>query len=382
MNERRKVVIIRNAAKTDFGGGEKVPVYIAREVAKASDLKPIILSGSDKLIEFAKNQSVECKKSWWWSRQNWSGAKALLLPIYLLWQATLYLYYIVMFIKLRPIVVNIQSKDDFIAGTLAAKTLGIRVLWSDYADLKHIFLNYTIWYKNPIGKMVYYSARFAEKIITVSEEDKRLISVHIPDGVVKDKLYTIYYGAFDSYREVSKNKTFTFISSSRIVTDKGIGELIDAFNMFQKKHSNSELHILGDGPERRRFQRIAKTNPSIKFFGHQPDPFGYISKSHVFILATYHEGFSIALVEACMLEMPIIATKVGGNPEIISNRKTGLLIPIKNAAALCEAMELFFKDKNLRDDMANNARTLYIEKFQFDKIINEKIIPLYKGLDI
>jgi glycosyltransferase involved in cell wall biosynthesis len=366
----------------DFGGGERVPVFIAREVANSSNLHPIIFSRSEKLLDFAKENAVTYKKTWWWSRQNWNGWRVTFTPIYTLWQVILFFYYLSLFIRYRPVVVHLQSKDDFIAGTFAARILGIKVLWSDYADLKHIFMNYKVWYKNPIGKMVYFAAHFTNKIIVVSKEDRRLISVHIPDGSIKNKMSVIYNGSFDSHAEsrVKKNEKFTFVSSSRIVTDKGVGELIEAFNKFHKAHSNTELHILGDGPERNNFENIAKTNTAIKFLGYKPNPLDYVSRAHVFIIPTYHEGFSIALVEACMLGMPIIATDVGGNPEIIQDKKTGLLINTKDSDDLCKAMEELYINTKLRLAVGKNARAEYVKKFNFTTIIKQQFLPLYRGV--
>jgi glycosyltransferase involved in cell wall biosynthesis len=286
-----------------------------------------------------------------------------------------------LFIKYQPVAVHLQSKDDFIAGTFAARVLGIKVLWSDYADLKHIFMNHKIWYKNPIGKMVYFAAHFTNKIIVVSKEDLRLISLHIPNGPVRNKMTVIYNGSFDSYKKISKNKEFTFISSSRIVTDKGIAELINAFNQLNKIHPDTKLHILGDGPEREFFENKAKSNSAITFFGHQPNPLDYVSKAHVFIIPTYHEGFSIALVEACMLGMPIIATDVGGNPEIIQHNKTGLLVKVKDSGDLFKAMKTLYTNEDLRLLIGKNARHEYTDKFNFDTIIKEQFIPLYESVD-
>lgn len=376
---RKTVISIRNAMAYDFGGGERVPVFIAREVANSSDLHPIVFSRSEKLLSFAKDNNVPCMKTWWWSRQNWSGKRALLIPIYVGWQVILYFYYLILFAKYQPTSVHLQSKDDFIAGTFAARTLGVTVFWSDYADLKHIFLNHKVWFKNPVGKMVYFAARFASKIIVVSKEDLRLISLNIPGGLVKDKMSVIYNGSFDTPKSVRRNEKFTFVSSSRIVTDKGIGELIEAFKKIHKIHPDTELHLLGDGPEREAFENKAKANKSIIFFGHISNPLNYVAKSHVFIIPTYHEGFSIALVEACMLGMPIIATEVGGNPEIIQHKKTGLLVKAKDSDDLFKAMEELYINTDLRLTIGKNARNKYLDEFNFQTIIKNHFIPLYKG---
>lgn len=240
-------------------------------------------------------------------------------------------------------------------------------------------MNHRVWYKNPVGKLVYFAAHFTETIVVVSNEDKKLISVHLPDGAVKEKMQVIYNGAFDTYKKTEKNKVFTFVSSSRIVTDKGIKELIEAFNAFHVKHPESNLHILGDGPERGVFESQAKLNPAITFFGHQTKPLEYVGKAHVFIIPTYHEGFSVALVEACMLGMPIIATSVGGNGEIIHDMETGLLVPVRDSVALYGAMERLYSDTPLRIRLGQQARAQYLDSFVFDRIVKERFIPLYEA---
>jgi glycosyltransferase involved in cell wall biosynthesis len=378
--QKSVVISIRNASKTDFGGGEKVPIYIAREVMKhTKNIKVIVCSHSDKLLDFANDEAIPHMKTWWWSKQNWSGKKALLFPVYFVWQLILTVYYTVLFIRLNPTVVHLQSKDDFIAGTIAAKLTGARVFWSDYADLKHIWKNHKIWYKNPIGKLVYFVARFAETIIVVSHEDKRLILENMPGNSIASKMTIIYNGAFDTYQEVPKNKVFTIVSASRLVVDKGIGELIEAFIDFHNKHAESQLLILGDGPDKERFVKMGNNMPSIKFLGHQKDTAQYITPSHIFAMPTYHEGFSLALVEACMLRMAIVATSIGGNVEIIENKKTGLLVDVKSSEALEQAFEILHKDTTLREKLAANARKEYSDNFNFKNIIVQHFVPLYKA---
>lgn len=377
---KKLILMIRNAAKDDFGGGERIPVFISKEINNHGEFNAIILSGSEKLSNFANKESVTCIKSWWWSRQNWSGSKVLLIPIYICWQVVLYIYYLFMYIKIKPSIVHIQSKDDFIAGTFAAKTLSIPVIWSDYADLKHIFMNQKIWYKNPIGKMVYFAANFTEKILVVSKEDESLVLNNINSIQIKDKIQIMYYGAFDVYNKIDKYDKFTFVSSSRIVVDKGIGELIDAFNKFNKLHKDTELLIIGEGKDRKRFETLANNNSVIKFLGYKNNPTEIVGKSHVFIIPTYHEGFSIALVEACMLNMPIIATNVGGNPEIIKDKITGLLIKSKDSNDLYRAMVILYEDTKLRKLIGDNARKQYNKNYNLAVIINKDILPIYRRI--
>jgi glycosyltransferase involved in cell wall biosynthesis len=372
------VILVRNAARTDFGGGERVPVFIGREMIGHDRLTPLIFSRSEKLLDFAKSSGVQAKKTWWWSKQNWSGLNALLLPAYVIWQCVLFLYYVSLFARYRPVAVHLQSKDDFIAGTFAARLLRARVIWSDHSDLKHVFKNHQIWYKNLVGKTVYLAAYFTEKIVVVSKEDLRLISEEIPEGPVRKRMEIVYNGAFDSYVPVVKNETFTFISTGRLVRDKGIGELIDAFIKFNSKYSESQLHLLGDGPERSLFEEQAAGHGAIHFYGYQKNPLEFVAKAHIFLLPTYHEGFSLAIVEACMLAMPVIATDVGGNPEIIHDGETGLLVKVKDSDSLFSAMEKLYLDAELRNRLAENARIEYVGNFNYANIIRDNYISFYE----
>ncbi len=374
----KKALIIRNASPTDFGGAERVPVFIAKELLKHK-FEVLVLSRSAKLLAFAKKENVQSKRSFWWARQNWSGPRVFLFPIYLVWQLILFFYYVILFRNERPTVVHLQSKDDFIAGTFAARLLNIPVFWSDYADLKHIFMNHSIWYKNPVGKLVYFAAHFTPKIVVVSKEDLRTVTSLIPNGTVKDRLVVIYNGVFDSYKK--HTKSIDFISTARLVTDKGIKELLEAFASLTKDFPEVTLSIVGDGPESASFKNQAKllNLKGVTFHGHQDNPLEFLEKSRIFILPTYHEGFSIALLEAFMEGLAVVTTNVGGNPEIVDDKQNGLLVPAKNVERLYLAMRELIQNPEIAQNLGRAARKKYMDNFNFEIIIRDKFIPLYEG---
>ncbi len=378
----KTALLIRNAAPQDFGGGERFPVFLAEELEK-QDYKPIILSRSQKLLTFATERGQKTIKSWWWRKQQWSGVNNLLLPAYFVWQAVLYFYYKRLFRSLQPAVVHVQSKDDFISATHAATKLGICVIWTDHADLKHIWQNVQKPYKNTIGKSVLRAAEKAAVITVVSKSEEKLVTDNLPEeSPIRQKITVVYNGVLDTaskYQKLSASNVFTFLVASRLVTDKGIREVIEAFKRLHEKHPSAQLVLIGDGPEAQKFHEEAKDTPAIILKGHQPDPLSFMAKADVFVHPTYHEGFSVALVEASMMSLPIIATNVGGNPEIIHNNETGLLVKIKDTESLFNAMDKIYEDNALRDRLGKAARRQYQDKFQFDRIVKDEFIPLYKG---
>lgn len=376
----KKIFIIRNAAKTDFGGGERFPVFLAMALRDA-DWSAIVVSRSQKLLEFAQKNSITISRGWWWSRQNWSGPRILLTPIYFLWQIVLYFYYVRLFATHKPDVVHIQSKDDFIAGTYAARTLGIRIIWTDHADLKHIWQNLSVRFKNPLGKAVYRAARHTHAITVVSHSEEQLVTNHLPvNAVIRDKIHVVYNGAFDKAADYPARKPgerTRFIVASRLVYDKGIREVIEAFAKLQKESSDVELAIMGDGPDSSQLKTMPNAD-KVTFLGHVGDPLTKLAVADIFIHPTYHEGFSVALVEASMMSLPIIATAVGGNSEIIHDHKTGLLVPAKDSDSLYEAMKALADNPKLRAEYGKAARRQYENSFEFHAIVNQQFIPLYE----
>lgn len=377
----KKIIIIRNAFSYDFGGGERFPVFLAESLAK-QHIESLVISRNNTLLNFAHERGIITQRGWWWSSQRWNGWRIALFPIYIAWQLALYWWYRQLFTKEQPSAVHIQSKDDFIAATYAAKHLGICVVWTDHADLKHVWRNITTPIKNPVGKWVYRAANKADAITVVSESELREVSVHLPaNSAIHKSLTVVYNGCADvlsEYPHTTSNDKTSFIMASRLVTDKGIGEAIEAFKDLHKKYPDTELRIAGDGPEREKFITLAKDTDAIIFMGHQSNPYKVISEGDIFLQPTYHEGFSVVLVEASMLAKPIIATAVGGNVEIIRDKDTGLLVPAKDAKSLATAMEKLYVDAAFRDTLAKNARKQYEDRFVFDAIVKEGFIPLYE----
>lgn len=374
----KRIVIIRNAYSYDFGGGERMPVDLASVLSK-NGYHPIIISKSPKLLEYAKSKGVEAVRGWWWSWQNWSGARIVLVPLYLLWQLSLVVWYVGLFIKLRPNVVHAQSKDDFVAATFAGKLLGKRVVWTDHADLKYIFLNHKVWYKNPVGKLVYLASLVTNAISLVSQDEKLSIEKAIGKKL-SPKYQVIHNGVADTKVRPKKLKGdgLVFCCTSRLVMAKGIAELIKAFEQVHKDQPSTRLLLVGDGPEAAKFKTMAEGIKNIEFIGHSDEALQFVAAGDIFVHPSYHEGFSLSVVEAAMLAKPIIACSVGGNSEIIRNGHNGLLVPSRDSEALAAAMKKMASDSKLRRRLAKAARQTYEQDFVFNSIVKEKFMPLYE----
>ena len=99
----------------------------------------------------------------------------------------------------------------------------------------------------------------------------------------------------------------------------------------------------------------------------------------LFVFPSYHEGLPTAILEAMSCGIPIIATDVRGNKDLISNGENGILIPPRNPRKIAESISILLKDEKLRENLGKNARNTVIEKYTWDIIAN-KILKCYETL--
>lgn len=326
----------------------------------------------------AKTANLKTVRSPWWSFQNFSGINILLFPAYLIWVLAVTLWYAFFFLKNRIDVVHPQSRDDFIAATLAGKLLHKKVIWTDHADLKYVYMNHSTWYKNPVGKFVYIVGKLADQITIESYSEKRLIEQSV--GKTLPKNYSvIHIGVVDTYKPVKRKTTnkVIFVSTSRLVEAKGIRELIEAFKSIDS--STAVLRLCGDGPDAAEFKSLAANTDSIEFLGHVSNVAEVLQNADVLVHPTHHEGFGLSLVEAEMCSLPIIASNIDSIPEIVKDGVSGILVKPRSVKELAQAINLLIESPGRRRDMGQAGRQIFLDNFQFDIIVKEKFLPLYRS---
>lgn len=373
-----KIILIRNTIPEFYGGGETFQLTISRILSK-NNFTPVVFTSSQKLLESTQDQKIIAQNSPFLRFQNWSGLRNFLLPIYLLWQKNLSFWYRKQFKKYQPAAIIVQSRDDLIAATLAAKKMGIPVFWLDHMDFRSwVLQNVDQKYKNYIGKKILRIAENIEKIIFISDYERSYFEDLISRTEFKKlkNLITIKNGAIDRYVEFEaiKPSPHSLIYLGRLEEYKGIRELIDGFSQVAKKFPEAKLHIYGTGPLSDFCQK--HSNSQIIYHGFTDEPLKKIAESEIFILPSYIEGLSLSLIDATMLGKAIITTNIDGNPEVVEDQKNGLLIPAKDIDALAEAIEKLLLNPKLVKEFSHQSRLKYLHEFDYEKTIHEKLIPL------
>lgn len=160
-----------------------------------------------------------------------------------------------------------------------------------------------------------------KKILLFPTEQQRRV---IPNGVETNRIHA------STKRHETKSKGFTWTCVASFFPKKDHATLLSAFHSLQQKHSqNRRLLLLGDGPLRPELEKqdraLNYSNSSVYFLGNKDKVHEYLRNSDAFVLASRHEGHSNALLEAATCGLPIVATDVGGNKEIVENGRNGFL---------------------------------------------------------
>lgn len=169
-----------------------------------------------------------------------------------------------------------------------------------------------------------------------------------------------------------------FMFLGRMNTDKGINELAEAFNSLRNIHANVRLLLVGGDEENMTpvVKQKIKDSESVIFYGVTPKPERYIQACDIFCMPSYREGFGLSLIEASLLEKPIICSDTYGLMESIIENKTGLRHKVADVDSLYMAMEKLFYDKNLTESLGQGGREYVLENFSA-KTISEKWVEFY-----
>lgn len=178
------------------------------------------------------------------------------------------------------------------------------------------------------------------------------------------------------------DKVFIFVG--RLVGDKGLNELIDAFDEIARNNTNTKLILVGtfedelDPLQRSTLEKI-KLNSNIINVGWQTDVRPYLAIADILTFPSYREGFPNVVMQAGAMGLASIVSNINGCNEIIIENKNGLIIPVKNKKALAEAMQKLLNDQVLLNSLKTNARPLIVDRYQ-QQVIWDALLTEYKSL--
>ncbi len=247
-------------------------------------------------------------------------------------------------------------------------------------------------------KMEQLSCRLATDVFAVSKEVRANL---IKDGIYKKPITLIWNGSisgvntdyFDRQKiDVSDLRTslklteeylvFGFVG--RLVGDKGVNELVTAFESINESYSNTRLLLVGPfesdlDPLLPDTEQKIKDNPAILSVGFQRDIRSYLALMDVFSFPSYREGLAVSLLEAQAMELAIVCCDVTGCSELIVEGVNGLLIPPRSTKVLQNTMMKLLKDESLRQKMSKEARVFVTNNYEQHELW-DKSLTAYKKI--
>lgn len=275
--------------------------------------------------------------------------------------------------KIRPYILHSQSilrtgLTCFIAKKLFKKPY---VAYCRGSDI------YSSWmFKKVISRLV---LKNADAVIALTEDMKREIKkiyerdiFVIPNGINLERFKNLSREDIRRRLKIKEDEKI-IISVGGLRPIKGVKYLIEAMKFITDNNENISLMIVGDGKEKEYLGSLVKElelEQYVTFVGKIPNEKvpEYMAVSDVFVLPSLSEGFPVVNLEAMASGLPIVATKVGGVPEIIKDGKNGFLVESKNPERIAERILLLLKNDELRERMSR-ANKKEVEKYTWESVV-------------
>lgn len=342
-----------DSAKTWRGGQQQV-LYFAKR-----------LRGYDNIIACPPQSPLA-------ERAKATGLKVLPVEMHGEWDL-LAVYKLKRIIKNNSIkIVHLHSPHGHALGLLAARSAGnCKVVLSRRVDF-HIR-------KNILSRVKYSNV---DRIMAISERVKQVL---VADGLPEEKIDVVYSGVdIERFQNVEGHYLISELGLNRdkliigniaaLAWHKDQRTLLEAARIVVDEFPQVTFLIVGEGPLRREIEILIKKfdlEEEVKLFGFRQDIPEILSILHLFVLSSSWEGLGTSLLDAFASRVPVVATNVGGIPEIVKDRVNGILVPPGNPGALAKAIISLLKNRDLAGQMAKEGFRLVKEKFNVERMVEE-----------
>ena len=361
---QKKIKIAYIIDKLNVGGTEK-QLLKTIELLDNNEFEPILICL--RLSEYYSRFEIPCEKY---------GLNVFSLMSV---QGLLKFFWLMHYLRKEKVdIVQTYFFDATVFGVLAAKFAGVKRIISCRRDLG-------FWYKPTLLRVLKCVDLLVDRFLVNSHAVKENIVVN--ESIPPRNIDVIYNGIDSEPFKKSYNteaiKRNLGISEGDYVVGmianlnrrvKRVDLFIKAASKVQQKTQNISFVIVGDGNQRSVFERLSKKlniRDRVFFAGLQENVYPYLSAFDIGVISSDSEGFSNSILEYLASGIPVIATDVGGNRELIESGITGLLVPRGDHEALAKSILELLNDEDQRANLAQKAKRVVIEKYAWDKKIKE-----------
>jgi glycosyltransferase involved in cell wall biosynthesis len=281
------------------------------------------------------------------------------------------------------VLVTHSSMDGWTAG-LAARLVGVPVV-----RMRHLSVPVQA---NPFSRIVY--TALCDRIVTTGEAIRTLLVervrvppskvVSIPTGVDLEEFHPSRVDPLRLRKELGLNQTTSLLGMVAVLRSwKGHLVFLQALRRMHEKHPDVQAVLVGDGPFRSVIQdaiRCHGLESHVHLLGHREDVAETLSALDVVVSAsTAAEGIPQALLQALAMRRPVVASDVGGIPEVIRPGDTGWLVPPGDPQALCQAILQALAEREEGQRMGERGRKMVEAEYSLERM-GERMETLYRGV--
>ncbi len=294
--------------------------------------------------------------------------------------------------KYNPLIVHTHSSKAGLMGRLAAKLAGVPIIV--HTPHGHVFFGYF----GPLKTKLFIileklASRITDKIVALTNREKK---DHLLFKIAEEDKFSVIYSGIElntlkeSSSEEKQNlkkelgipeNSLIVGTAGRLVPVKGPEFLVKASKYIISKYPDTYFMFTGYGPLEQDLKRKALEmgiSDNIIFLGWRDDLAKIISIYDIFVLPSLNEGMGRVLVEAMALGKSIVASNVGGIPDLVIHGKNGFLVPPKNPKELVKYIQILLEDKDKREKMGLTGKEMSLN-FSAENMV-EKIAELYEEL--
>lgn len=376
MEQKKKILFV--STKSVLGGAQKYIYDLAVNLPKEI-FEVVVAAGGKgplkKKIEGAGIPYIEI--------QNFERDVKIVKEIFAFFELTR------LFRKLRPDIVHLNGSKAGALGTFAAKVALVPKIVFSTHGLPY-FEKRPRWQNFFIYITLKFAAYFQNIVIAISQFDYEHALKH--NLVLSSKLTYIPISIEpEEYRFLSRKEAREALSSSlnsnlvigtiaEFTKNKGLEQLVNATKMLCATSYKFRVIIVGWGEEGEILQgkiKNLKLESTISLVAGSGEDHKYLKAFDVFVLPSLKEGLPYTLLEASIAEVPIVATAVGGVPEIVEHEKTGLLVNASSPEELAHAIRALAENREYAKQLASRAREKVLRDHQLSSML-QKTIEVYR----
>lgn len=288
-------------------------------------------------------------------------------------------------VRLRPDLVHTHGGRANFYGRLAARLAGVPIVVTtvhSHIDLDYAALLPNLWF-SLVDRLTWF---LAHHFIAVSQELGNTLGGR---GIAPGRLSVVYNGIVEERAEPCDLRAMFSLSSGpivcalgRLVPVKRFDVLLRAMARVIRHVPEAKVILIGDGPLLKELERLAMQldiGHAVLFVGYRRDARRLLAVCDAFVMSSDMEGLPIVLLEAMAASVPVVATSVGGIPEVVAVPLTGLLVPPDNPHVLADAI---IQSLTQPDAAASRARAgkAWVDEHGTARVMAEKTAAVYRRL--